>query len=86
MFARIAVAYNESPEAGHALATAIRLAKTLGSELRVITIKEDSPVFASYATAADSSLARTLAKTGRSIMSRCMPKPASLLHGAASST
>jgi nucleotide-binding universal stress UspA family protein len=60
MFTKIAVAYDESPEAARALATAIRLAKTLGSELRAITIKEDPPAYASYATAADSSLARTL--------------------------
>jgi len=60
MFARIAVAYDESPEAARALATAIRLAKTLGSELRAITIKEDPPVYTSYASAVDSCLARTL--------------------------
>lgn len=60
MFAKIAVGYDESPEAGRALATAIRLAKALGSELRAITIKENPPAYASYATAADSVLAWTL--------------------------
>jgi nucleotide-binding universal stress UspA family protein len=60
MFAKIAVAYNESPEAARALATAIRLAKTLGSELRAITVKQDPPAYASYASAVDSSLTRTL--------------------------
>jgi nucleotide-binding universal stress UspA family protein len=60
MFSKIAVAYNESPEARRALTIAIRLAKTLGAELRTVTIKQDLPAYAAYATAADSSLERTL--------------------------
>jgi len=38
MFKRIAVAYNESPEARRALAASIHLAKTFGAELRTVTI------------------------------------------------
>ena len=58
MYKRIAVAYNESPEAGRALASAIHLAKILGSELRVITIME-LPAYSAYA-AVDSSLPQIL--------------------------
>lgn len=65
MFNKIAVAYNESPEASRALATAIRLAKTLGSEVEAITIREDPSAYAAYATAADSSLARILTEDQR---------------------
>jgi len=60
MYKRIAVAYNESPEAGRALAAAIQLAKTLGSELWVITIMEEPPVYTAYIRPAQSPRARTL--------------------------
>ena len=59
MYKSIAVAYNESPEAGRALASAIHLARILGSELRVITIME-LPAYIAYAAAADSSLPQIL--------------------------
>src|ERR1700756_361278 len=60
MFPKIAVAYNDSPEANRALKTAIRLAKTLGSELCAITVKQGAPAYTSFANVADPSLARTL--------------------------
>jgi len=60
MFKRIAVAYNESPEAGRALASAIQLAKALGAELKVITVIEDPPLYTAYASATDGSLERTM--------------------------
>jgi nucleotide-binding universal stress UspA family protein len=65
MFKKITVAYNESAEASRALASAIHLAKALGAELRAITIMEDAPAYTAYATAADSSLARSLAEDRR---------------------
>ena len=60
MFKRIAVAYNESPEARRALASGIQLARILGSELQVITIMEELPVYTAFASATDCSLERTL--------------------------
>ena len=60
MFKRIAVAYNESPEARRALASAIQLAKVLGSELRLITIMEELPAYTAFASATDCSLERTM--------------------------
>lgn len=60
MYKKIAVAYNESPEARRALASAIHLAKILGAELRLITIVEGLPAYNAYAYAADPSLARIL--------------------------
>jgi Universal stress protein UspA and related nucleotide-binding proteins len=60
MYKKIAVAYNESPEARRALASAIHLAKILGAELRLITIVEGLPAFSAYACAADPFLARML--------------------------
>jgi len=53
MYKRIAVACDESPEARRALASAIQLAKTLGSELWVITIMEEPPVYTAYIRPAD---------------------------------
>jgi nucleotide-binding universal stress UspA family protein len=53
MFKRIAVAYNESPEARRALASAIHLAKTLGAELRTVTIVEGLPVYTASVAALD---------------------------------
>ena len=60
MFNRIAVAYNESPEAQRAFASAIHLAKTMGAELRTITVIEDLPSYTAFASAADPSLLQVL--------------------------
>jgi nucleotide-binding universal stress UspA family protein len=53
MFKRIAVAYNESPEARRALASAIHLARTLGAELRTVTIVQGLPVYTISVAALD---------------------------------
>ena len=53
MFKRIAVAYNESPEARRALASAIHLAKTLGAELQTVTIVQGLPVYTASVAALD---------------------------------
>jgi nucleotide-binding universal stress UspA family protein len=60
MFKKITVAYNESPEAERALLTAIQLAKSLGAELRTLTVMADLPSYAAFAAAGDPSLPRTL--------------------------
>lgn len=51
MFKKIAVAYDESSEAGHAFCSALDLAKLLGSELHIITVIEDLPPYVGYASA-----------------------------------
>jgi nucleotide-binding universal stress UspA family protein len=51
MFKRIAVAYDESPEAGRAFRSALDLAKTFGSELYLITVVEDLPPYVGYVSA-----------------------------------
>ena len=53
MFKRIAVAYNESPEASRALASAIHLARTLGAELRTVTIVQGIPAHVDSVAALD---------------------------------
>ena len=60
MFKRIVVAYNQSPEAGRALASAVHLAKTHGAELRAVTIAQELPAYTAFVTAVDGSLAQTL--------------------------
>jgi nucleotide-binding universal stress UspA family protein len=60
MFHRIAVAYDESPEAEYALRTGIELAKSLDAELLTITVAEDLPAYTAYAAGADASMMRTL--------------------------
>lgn len=60
MFKRIAVAYNESPEAQRAFASAVQLAKVLGAELHTITVVGDLPAYTIFASAADPSLPRVL--------------------------
>ena len=60
MFKKIVVAYNESPEAGRALVSAIHLARILGAELRVASVVQDLPAYTAYATAVDSSIPLTL--------------------------
>jgi nucleotide-binding universal stress UspA family protein len=64
---RIAVAYNESPEAGRALAAAIHLAKALGAELRAVTISQGLPAYTAYVTAVDTSVTQTLVADQRSV-------------------
>ena len=64
MFKRITVAYSESPEASRALTSAVLLAKTLGAELRAVTILEAPPAYTAYADAVNSSL-RMIIKSDR---------------------
>ena len=45
MFHTIMVAYDESREAAHALASAIELAKPLGAHLKIVTVLEALPAF-----------------------------------------
>ncbi|MGA7157300.1 MAG: universal stress protein [Acidobacteriaceae bacterium] len=56
MFKKIAVAYDDSKSAQHALATAISLAASLGSNLRIVTIVEPQPFYVNIALAADYNL------------------------------
>ena len=51
MYKRIAVAFDESPEAGRAFRSALELAKLLGSELNLITVVEDLPPYIGYISA-----------------------------------
>lgn len=60
MFKKIAIAYDESKSAQHALATAISLAASLGSHLRIITIVEPQPFYVNIALAADINLPEQL--------------------------
>ena len=48
MFKKILVAYDESPESGRALLTAIHLAKGLNAELRAVSVQENLPPYAGY--------------------------------------
>jgi len=60
MFRKVVVAYNESPEAERALHSAIQLAKSLGAELRTITVVTGLPAYTAFARAADPSMSRVL--------------------------
>ena len=60
MFRKIAVAYNESPEAKRALVSAIQLAKNLNAEVQTVSVMADLPAYTAYAGAADPSLTRVL--------------------------
>lgn len=60
MFRKIAVAYNESPEAQRALASAILLASSLNAELETITVMSELPSYTAFASAGDPSLPQVL--------------------------
>ncbi len=60
MFKKIAVAYNESPEAQRALTSAIQLARSLNAELATITVMADIPSYTAFASVADPSLPQVL--------------------------
>src|ERR1700757_1771650 len=51
MYKRIAVAFDESPEAGRAFCSALDLAKLLRSELYLITVVENLPPYIGYISA-----------------------------------
>src|SRR5258707_12512064 len=48
MFKKILVAYDESPESGRALLTAIQLARSLNAELKAVSVLEKLPPYAGY--------------------------------------
>lgn len=52
MFKKIAVVFDESPGASHALTSAIALAKILGSELQAVTVVEPPAAYTGYVSAA----------------------------------
>jgi nucleotide-binding universal stress UspA family protein len=60
VFKKITVAYNETPEAERALLSAIQLAKSLGAELRTITVMAAPPAYTAFAAAGDPSFPQTL--------------------------
>lgn len=60
MFRNIAVAYDESPEAGRALTAAIQLTGALNASLRTITFAEELPAYTAYGVVSDPSVLRTL--------------------------
>jgi len=61
MYTKIAVAYNDSPEAERALVCAVQLARSLGAELSTITVATELPAYTAFAAAADLSLPHMLA-------------------------
>jgi nucleotide-binding universal stress UspA family protein len=67
MFQKIMVAYDESPEASKALEAAIELAKSLGSELKIVSVIEPLPAYYSFATIALPASEWSEAKRGRYI-------------------
>jgi nucleotide-binding universal stress UspA family protein len=60
MFRKIVVAYNQTPEAHRALASATMLTKTLDAELHAVTAMVDLPPYTAFASVADPSLPRLL--------------------------
>jgi nucleotide-binding universal stress UspA family protein len=53
MYKNIAVAYDDSPEAGRALTAAIDLARCVGAELMTISVMEKLPAYTAFATGGD---------------------------------
>lgn len=51
MFKKIAVAFDESPEAARAFRSALDLARLAAAELTIITVIENLPVYISYVSA-----------------------------------
>lgn len=51
MFKRIAVTFDESPEAGRAFRSALDLARVLGSEIYLVTVIENLPPYIGYISA-----------------------------------
>ena len=79
MFRKIALAYNESPEAQRALSSAIQLAKSLNAELLAVTVLPSLPGYTAYARAVDASLSQVLVNDKSVFTRHCRKKPARLL-------
>jgi len=62
MFRNVAVAYDESPEAGRALTAAIQLAAALNTSPQAITFAEELPAYTAYGVVSDPSSLQTLGK------------------------
>lgn len=60
MFHTIVVAHNESPESDRALASAIKLAQSVGASLHTVTVMAELPAYTAYAGAVDGSTLRVL--------------------------
>lgn len=60
MFKKIAVAYDESPEAARAFRAALELAKLAGAEVTMITVIERLPAYVSFASAASPDISQIL--------------------------
>ena len=80
MFQKIAVAYNDSPEAHRALVTAIELAKSLTAELHAITVLGSLPAYTAYAAAADPSFSRVLMDDRLELCGKLQEKARGLAH------
>ena len=65
MYQRIAVAYDQSPEAARALTAAVRLAKALNASLQSVTAMEKLPPYAAYAASIDAPVMVTLEEDRR---------------------
>ena len=83
MFKKIAVAYNGSPQAEHALMSAIQLAQSVGAELSTITVAAELPAYTAFAAAGDPSLPQILAGDRDSYLKVLGDKAraSALLHG-----
>ncbi len=51
MFKKVAVAFDESPEAGRAFRSALELAKLTAAQLTIITVIENLPAYIGYVSA-----------------------------------
>ncbi len=60
MFKHIAIALDRSPESARALVSGIGLARSLGTRLFTVTVKEPLPAFQYFATLTDSPAMRML--------------------------
>lgn len=74
MYKKLAVAYDETPEANHAFHTALCLAKQLNSELHVITILEQLPAYTAYTAVLDGSIHRSLTEDRDAVYNRMRAK------------
>jgi nucleotide-binding universal stress UspA family protein len=65
MFKKIAVAFDESPEADRALHSALSLAKLASSQLYIITVIEGFPAYMGYVSAVAPEAARVMKEERR---------------------
>jgi nucleotide-binding universal stress UspA family protein len=82
MFKKVAVIFDESPEADRALAAAVSVAVSLRSHIHILTVIKPPPIYTAYAEAADPQIAQALKEDHLSFYTQLQARAATVAEAA----